>query len=116
MDDSLHEFRHKSCSNDSICNRSYSQYRQFLKCIQRIPDADYQNSSREEVRQRYRQLASETDALTIKMSLQEGKRRLAQVQSMVGYTPDSTDEDSWINTKDKEDPRGRVGVSWPWEK
>jgi len=50
------------------------------------------------------------------MSLQEGKRRLAQVQSMVGYTPESTDEDSWINTKDKEDPRGRVGLSWPWEK
>lgn len=25
------------------------------------------------------------------------------------------DEDSWINIKDEEDPRGRVGVQWPWE-
>mmetsp|Transcript_4665 Transcript_4665/g.7227 ORF Transcript_4665/g.7227 Transcript_4665/m.7227 type:complete len:82 (-) Transcript_4665:59-304(-) len=50
---SMTEFMHRR----TVVN----QYRQFLKCIQRIPDSDYQNSSREEVRQRYRQLASETE-------------------------------------------------------
>mmetsp|Transcript_1608 Transcript_1608/g.2362 ORF Transcript_1608/g.2362 Transcript_1608/m.2362 type:complete len:133 (-) Transcript_1608:531-929(-) len=92
------------------------QYRHYLKCIHRIPDHDYQESARNEVQKRFRQLVSETDALTIKMALQEGHRRLAQVQSMVGYTPQATDDDSWINTKDEADPRGRVGVSWPWQK
>jgi len=29
---------------------------------------------------------------------------------------ESYDEDSWINTKDEEDKRGRVGTQWPWEK
>lgn len=29
---------------------------------------------------------------------------------------ESYDDDSWINIKDDEDPRGRVGVQWPWEK
>jgi hypothetical protein len=26
------------------------------------------------------------------------------------------DADSWMNIKDEEDPRGRVGVAWPWDK
>ena len=30
--------------------------------------------------------------------------------------PSQNDPDSWINTADKEDPRGRVGVEWPWQK
>jgi tetratricopeptide (TPR) repeat protein len=25
------------------------------------------------------------------------------------------DADSWINIQDKEDPRERMGVQWPWE-
>ena len=29
---------------------------------------------------------------------------------------ESYDDDSWINTKDEEDKRGRVGTQWPWEK
>ena len=37
---------------------------------------------------------------------------------MVGFTEPQkqTDTDSWINIVDEEDPRGRVGVHWPWEK
>ena len=53
------------------------------------------------------------------MALREGERQLEQVKSMVGYVgPDDAakkDEDSWLNTDDEEDPRGRVGVMWPWE-
>ena len=29
---------------------------------------------------------------------------------------ESSDADSWINIDDEEDPRGRVGVQWPWER
>ena len=25
------------------------------------------------------------------------------------------DDDSWINIKDADDTRGRVGIQWPWE-
>ena len=42
-----------------------------------------------------------------------------QLKSMVGYRDpkDTTsDEDSWLNIKDDEDPRGRVGIDWPWDK
>jgi hypothetical protein len=46
---------------------------------------------------------------------------------MVGFVPkkqttqqsdsdESNDEDSWMNIKDEDDKRGRVGVQWPWEK
>ena len=47
---------------------------------------------------------------------------------MVGFSPSrkeldgdadlsaAYDDDSWINIKDEEDQRGRIGVQWPWEK
>jgi hypothetical protein len=59
----------------------------------------------------------------------QGERRLKELQSIVGYVPqkstqqsnpskadESYESDSWINIKDEEDPRGRVGVQWPWER
>ena len=41
---------------------------------------------------------------------------MTELQSMVGYTASSAvnDGDSWLNIDDKDDPRGRVGVEWPW--
>jgi hypothetical protein len=38
--------------------------------------------------------------------------------AMVGYKEPhgrEFDSDSWLNIVDEEDPRGRVGVHWPWE-
>lgn len=91
------------------------QYRHFMRCIHRISDEPYQQQARKEVQQRFRQLREEKDGLTIKMALKEGERQLAQLQAMVGYTPAAADQDSWLNTKDEQDPRGRVGVEWPWD-
>ena len=59
----------------------------------------------------------------------KGERRLRELETMTGYSAhrkqstteseqadESYDDDSWINTKDEEDKRGRVGTQWPWEK
>jgi len=37
---------------------------------------------------------------------------------MVGYKDpqEKADDDSWLNIKDEDDPRGRVGVAWPWDR
>ena len=70
-----------------------------------------------------------TDNLSKTMAFQDGERRLRQLEAMVGYSRKSTmtnndeqasaeesyEADSWINIKDEEDKRGRVGVAWPWE-
>jgi hypothetical protein len=59
----------------------------------------------------------------------KGERRLKELQSMVGFVPkkqatqqsdsaaadENYDADSWMNIKDEDDKRGRVGVQWPWE-
>ena len=59
----------------------------------------------------------------------KGERKLRELEIMTGYSAhrkqsttesaeadESYDEDSWLNTKDEEDKRGRVGTQWPWEK
>lgn len=43
------------------------------------------------------------------------KKHTAQ-QSDSGEVGESYDADSWMNIKDEDDQRGRVGVQWPWEK
>jgi hypothetical protein len=46
----------------------------------------------------------------------KGARKLKELRSIVGYQKEEEHADSWLNIQDDEDPRGRVGVSWPWEK
>lgn len=95
------------------------QYRGFLRAVNCIPDPTFQSSSKKEVQTSFGRYKNETDALTIQMALREGERQLEQVRSMVGYVgaenAAKTDDDSWLNIDDEDDPRGRVGVVWPWE-
>ena len=95
------------------------QYRGFLRAVNCIPDPTFQTSSKKEVQTSFERYKKETDALTIQMALREGERQLEQVCSMVGYVgadnAAKTDGGSWLNIDDEEDPRGRVGVVWPWE-
>lgn len=104
------------------------QYRDFLR-LARFVDRDDQSNNKAalgEVRLSYRiSVKKEMDELAKNMAFSEGERQLRETRAMVGYSPDkqsrdlnpeSFDADSWINIKDEEDPRGRVGVQWPWDK
>jgi hypothetical protein len=55
----------------------------------------------------------------------QGERKLKEFKSMVGYVDTKSksngkhsmaEEDSWLNIKDPDDVRGRVGTFWPWQK
>jgi len=121
----LTEFMHRA--------KVRKQYRNFVRLARFIDDADNKatgecRAALEEVRLSFKlSMKKTTDSLSKNMAYSEGERRLRELQSMVGYTsqrPSSLqqqynhecyDKDSWINIKDEEDPRGRVGVHWPWE-
>eukprot|EP00978_Attheya_sp_CCMP212_P016192 scaffold42226_cov45-Attheya_sp.AAC.5 len=107
---SLKEFLHRTTV--------LRQYRAFLRAVAVIPDTPWRIQAQTEVRTTFRRNASETDRMALKMTVADGARRLQQVRSMVGYKNPQTesDEDSWLNIKDEEDPRGRVGVQWPWSR
>jgi len=105
------------------------QYRGFLRALRCIPDEVYRASSVEEVQRSYRANRDEIDPAGVKMAVSDGKRRLDQLRGVVGYVDSaeasgrgweagregSDDDGSWINIKDEDDPRGRVGVEWPWQ-
>lgn len=104
------------------------QYRNFVRLAHFVDKDDKSNNKTAlgEVRLSYRTSAKkEMDDLAKNMAFAEGERRLRETEAMVGYSsaepsrdtnPQSFDPDSWINIKDEEDQRGRVGVQWPWEK
>lgn len=106
---SLQEFVHKQ--------KVLHQYRSFLKSIRLIEDTRERQNAFQEVHREFRNHASLKDPLATQMAVTEGERKLKQIQSMVGYS-DSTvdDDDSWLNTQDPEDERGRVGTEWPWQR
>mmetsp|Transcript_14221 Transcript_14221/g.18103 ORF Transcript_14221/g.18103 Transcript_14221/m.18103 type:complete len:173 (+) Transcript_14221:3-521(+) len=92
------------------------QYRSFLKAVKLFPKGTEQAEAFREVKSTFRVCGRETDPISIRMAVTDGQRKLAQVQSLVGYQPSNNDEDSWLNIKDDLDQRGRVGVQWPWER
>ena len=111
-----------------------NQYRSFLRTLSKIDDEQWKNQLWSDVSSNYRRNASSTDPMAIKMAFSEGERQLSQLISIVGVTTNnrielSTDEnkdqpmydisqndpDSWLNTPDEDDPRGRVGEQWPWQ-
>ena len=69
---------------------------------------------RKEVRCEFKVNIHNNDRLSVQRALSEGKRRLEELQRLVGN--DNREENSWMNTADPEDPRGRLGKGWPWER
>jgi hypothetical protein len=91
------------------------QYRGFLRAVNCIQDISYRTQGKEEVRREFAARKLETDSLAVSMAVKEGDRKLKELRSIVGQKEQEQDDDSWLNIQDEEDPRGRVGVSWPWE-
>jgi hypothetical protein len=112
---SLKEFVHRQ--------KVIRQYRGFFRVLKCIDDEQHKVQMKNEIKQSFSILknannAIEEEKLAISMSLTEGERKLKELKSMVGYVDgkEKSDPDSWLNIKDKEDPRGRIGSSWPWQK
>jgi hypothetical protein len=58
-----------------------------------------------------------TDSLAIRTLVQEGTRNAKQLQDMdITSNNSKVSADSWMNTSEEGDERGRVGTGWPWSK
>lgn len=106
------------------------QYRGYLRTLSGIDDLAWQKQLKKDVSDSYKRNRGEMDPTAIKMCMREGERQLAQLRSIVGDSNKKSssipnkasdlhnrnDPDSWINIPDKQDPRGRVGTHWPWQR
>mmetsp|Transcript_17163 Transcript_17163/g.42829 ORF Transcript_17163/g.42829 Transcript_17163/m.42829 type:complete len:196 (+) Transcript_17163:102-689(+) len=91
-----------------------SLYRGFLKCI-RDSMPHNKEDLRDQVRKEFQMNKSDTDPFSIKQNIADGQRRFEELQEFTGQSNKYSGE-SWINIKDPDDPRGRVGTGWPWAK
>ena len=69
----------------------------------------------EQVKSEFKSHKTMTDSFNIQRSLVDGKRRFEELRELTGSSRNK-DGDSWLNTPDKDDPRGRVGLGWPWDR
>jgi Complex 1 protein (LYR family) len=91
-----------------------SLYRNFFKAI-RSSMPHNQDELRNQVRKEFKSHQHDHDPFNIQRAVAEGKRRLQELQDFTGQS-NIYEGESWINTPDAEDPRGRVGQGWPWQK
>ena len=90
-----------------------SLYRNCLKAVRAMPHN--QGDLKLQVQREFRAHKSEIDPFNIQRALAEGQRQYRELQELTGQG-NGPDADSWLNTQDPEDPRGRVGEGWPWAK
>jgi hypothetical protein len=93
-----------------------SLYRNFLKTIRSLPK-DAQTDLIRQVQQEFHTNKQDNDPFNVQRALAEGQRRFQELISLVPPSSKKAslqDSDSWLNTKDAVDPRGRVGEGWPW--
>ncbi|CAJ1961739.1 unnamed protein product [Cylindrotheca closterium] len=88
-------------------------YRDFLKAVNLMPHN--KEELIEQVKYEFRSNQRDNDPFQVQRALADGKRRFQELQEMTGYKK-QLDADSWLNIRDVEDPRGRVGEGWPWSK
>jgi hypothetical protein len=88
-------------------------YRNYLKEIRHMPRN--QEDLKEQVQREFKGNKTVTDPFNVQRALAEGKRRFQELQELTGSS-NKYEGDSWLNTKDEEDPRGRVGTGWPWDR
>ena len=91
-------------------SQSLSLFRKFFRASKGLED-HIKFDVREMIRSDFKKNMNVTDDSMIKKLLVDGNRSLKQVTAMGTKT---IEEDSWINTKDASDERGRVGSGWPW--
>lgn len=118
-------------------------YRDLLRTARKCEDKDLQLDIVSQIRSEYARHKQISDPGQIKQHLQVASKELKKVQDLCHsislskqsssdkppadqssiFYPTSTriskhtnhPGQSWIDTKDEEDERGRVGQGWPWE-
>lgn len=92
-----------------------SLYRGYLKCIRDSMPHNH-DDLRDQVRKEFQVNKNDNDPFAVKRNIAEGQRRFEELKEFTGQSNKYTGDGSWINIKDEEDPRGRVGTGWPWAK
>lgn len=89
-----------------------SLYRNCLKAVRAMPHN--QDDLKIQVQREFRAHKNDTDPFNIQRALADGQRQYTELLELTGQS-NGPEVDSWLNTNDPEDPRGRVGQGWPWD-
>lgn len=115
-------------------------YRDIMRAARKCEDQSLRNDILSEIRSEYARNKHVSDVGMIKQHLQVASKELKKVRDLCDSIrlsnapaaqssaaesyPTNVRIDkhmrhpgpSWIDTKDEEDPRGRVGEGWPWDR
>ena len=90
-------------------------YRNLLKGARRTPDVVLAASLKDQIRTDFKNGKNLKDKVSIKSAIVNGQKSLIRLDDLNGTNQGTTIKSgSWIDTKDDEDVRGRVGAGWPW--
>jgi hypothetical protein len=102
-------------------------FREFNRAVRLIPDDSLRIDLKRQILSDFKQNMNMNENSIVRVLIQEAQRHLVMLQSMGSGSSklkskqplnnnDNIDSNSWLGMDDPEDPRGRVGVKWPWNK
>jgi hypothetical protein len=92
-------------------------YRQLLKSAGKLTNRTLAVEIKRQIVNDFARNKHITDSLAIRTLVQEGTRNAKQLQDMdITNSGSKSGADSWMNSSDEGDERGRVGTGWPWSK
>ncbi|KAG7351682.1 complex 1 LYR family protein [Nitzschia inconspicua] len=102
-----HTVPHNQDELKAQVRREFKAHRQQLSLSQQ----QQQNQNQSQQNQSH-------DPFLIQRAVTEGKRRLRELQDFTGQSNGRYQQEgqSWIDIQDPDDPRGRIGTGWPWQK
>ena len=90
-------------------------FRDMLRCVRSIDNnKELQTDLKSQILIEFTKGKVDTDAMSIKNRLIEGQRNLDILRSVCSSSPGQHSVNSWMNTTDDADKRGRIGEGWPW--
>ena len=100
--------------------QSLMLYRDLMRAARKVDDPTIRLEIMTSIRVEFKNNLNISDPMALKSLILVGNRSLKQIQSMSTTSNKnnsiSHDNESWMNIKDDDDVRGRIGQQWPWQK
>ena len=89
-----------------------------LQCARSMPDPEQRAEIGQQIKTSYRAAQHETDTMHIRMLMADARQHISTLQGAVTRhsAVGSDTAGTWLDIKDPQDVRGRVGTGFPWER
>lgn len=90
-------------------------FRQLLKACRKVEPESLKRDISKEITSEFKKHKFIVDTLALRSLVQTAQSSLVKLEDMCNIKSTPYKDNSWLNTSDETDQKGRVGKGWPWK-